>query len=54
MATGYNKTFSLYDFFRQMIGSRQSAPENQSGFLFTDQSGQTNSGEAVTVDNLLQ
>ena len=34
------------------LGGRQS-PEDQLGFIFVEQSGQTNSGENVNVDNLL-
>ena len=48
----YDQTFSLFDLFRGQ-GGRQS-PNDQQGFIFVDQSGRTNSGESVTVDNLLE
>ena len=51
MAGSYNQTYSFWDLFRGR-GGRQS-PEDQLGFIFVEQSGQTNSGENVNVDNLL-
>ena len=48
----YDQTFSFFDLFRG-AGGRQS-PQDQQGFIFTEQSGRTNSGESVQVDNLLE
>lgn len=47
----YDQTYSLFDLFTGR-GGRQS-PEDQQGFIFTEQAGLTNSGEQVNVDNLL-
>ena len=50
MARAYYQTYSLWDLFRGR-GGRQST--DQGGFIFVEQSGLTNSGEQVNVDNLL-
>ena len=49
--SSYNQTYSFWDLFRGR-GGRRSADDNQ-GFIFVEQSGQTKSGEKVNVDNLL-
>lgn len=48
----YNQTFSFLD-LQQGGGGRLSGAE-QTGFIFIDQSSRTNSGEIVTVDNMLE
>ena len=48
----YDQTFSFFDLFGG-AGVNQS-PQDQQGFIFTEQSGRTNSGESVHVDNLLE
>lgn len=50
-SSSYNQTYSFWDLFRGR-GNRQS-PQDQQGFIFTEQSGLTNSGERVNVDDLL-
>ena len=48
----YNQTWSFYDLFNGIFG-RQSPGNDQQGFIFVQQSGRTNSGQNVNVDNLL-
>ena len=47
----YDQTFNLLDFFLGRGGSQ--SVTDQAGFSFVEQSGRTNSGESVHVDNLL-
>ena len=49
---GYDQTFSLFDLFRGR-GAQIDAPDTTGG-IFVEQANETNSGEAVSVDNLLE
>ena len=51
-SAGYDQTFSLYDLFRGR-GAQIDAPDTTGG-IFVEQANETNSGESVSVDNLLE
>ena len=53
-ASGYDQTFTLFDLFRGRGGRVSPDEQDQGGFVFTEVAGQTDSGETVSVDNLLQ
>ena len=50
--SGYNQTYTFWDLFRGRGG--RTAEDAQTGFIFVQQSGRTNSGQNVDVDNLLE
>ena len=50
--SGYDSTYSLFDLFRGE-GAQIDAPDS-AGNIFVEQANETNSGESVTVDNLLE
>lgn len=52
-SSSYDQTFTLFDLFRGRGGRTSPDAQDQHGFVFTEVAGQTNSGETVSVDNLL-
>ena len=53
-SSSYDQTFTLFDLFRGRGGRTSPDEQDQGGFVFTEVAGLTDSGETVSVDNLLE
>ena len=53
-SSSYDRTFSIFDYFRGRGGETNTPGDNSSSFTFIEQGYRTIAGESVTVDNLLE